>query len=92
MPLHYKSAAAVGYYVGGSSPLTDAVACMLTKLQDLNLVTDKLPVFLVNAFGKARCSLVEGKFFQSQRMLLASLRRLQGARGEVDAAHSLARK
>ena len=50
-----------GYYVGGSSPLAQAVACMITYLQSEGKISKVLPVLVIGEDGEPRCRLVEGR-------------------------------
>ena len=50
-----------GYYVGGSPPLAQAVACMITYLQKNDLITNDLMVYLIDGSKKPRCKLHQGK-------------------------------
>eukprot|EP00960_Hanusia_phi_P054596 762715-Hanusia_phi.AAC.1 len=61
LPAARQAFCAFGYYVGGSSPLAELLACVVTKLQSLGHITNEVPIHLVDASGKAKCSLVEGK-------------------------------
>ena len=50
-----------GYYVGGSPPFAQAVACMITYLQKQDLITSDLMVYLIDGSKKPRCKLHKGK-------------------------------
>ncbi|EKX44301.1 hypothetical protein GUITHDRAFT_109756 [Guillardia theta CCMP2712] len=43
-----------GYYVGGSSPLAQAVACMITYLQSEGKISKVLPVLVIGEDGEPR--------------------------------------
>ncbi|EKX34754.1 hypothetical protein GUITHDRAFT_119063 [Guillardia theta CCMP2712] len=60
-PLHSRVKAPAGYFVGGPSPLAQAIACVLLKLQGLGSIARDMDVFLIDDGGKIVCRLANGK-------------------------------
>ncbi|EKX34756.1 hypothetical protein GUITHDRAFT_119065 [Guillardia theta CCMP2712] len=60
-PVHSRMKAPAGYFVGGPSPLAQAIACVLLKLQGLGSIARDMDVFLIDDGGKIVCRLANGK-------------------------------